>query len=181
MYRRNILYAACRLFICLAYSSKISAVRSSETPVKLYQTWRRHIPEDRNFHMPTVVLLKCKHKGYVWYLSLWCSDLEFNEKNVSVFVSCNALTSMHQWNSGSLLTIFRTAWDMYWRYLKSKANPVRGSGDPQDCKTSRLPHFLDNQLTDGGEVVSLTRRPPFTPRKIPNTHFLLETELTPGP
>jgi hypothetical protein len=31
---------------------------------------------------------------------------------------------------------------------------------------SRLSHFLDNRLTDGGEVVSLMRRPPFTPRKI---------------
>jgi hypothetical protein len=30
---------------------------------------------------------------------------------------------------------------------------------------------LDNRLTDGDEVVSLTRRPPFTPRKIPGTHF----------
>jgi hypothetical protein len=29
----------------------------------------------------------------------------------------------------------------------------------------------DNRLTDGGEVVSLTRRPPFVPRKIPGTHF----------
>jgi hypothetical protein len=36
---------------------------------------------------------------------------------------------------------------------------------------ARLPHFLDNRLTDGGEVVSLTRRPPFIPRKIPGTHF----------
>jgi hypothetical protein len=35
----------------------------------------------------------------------------------------------------------------------------------------RLPHFLYNRLTDGGEVVSLTRRPPFNPRKIPGTHF----------
>jgi hypothetical protein len=34
---------------------------------------------------------------------------------------------------------------------------------------SRLPHFLDNGLTDGGEVVSLTCWPPFTPRKIPGT------------
>jgi hypothetical protein len=34
-------------------------------------------------------------------------------------------------------------------------------------ETSRLLHFLDNRLTDGGEVVSLTRRPPFTLRKIP--------------
>jgi hypothetical protein len=38
---------------------------------------------------------------------------------------------------------------------------------------SRLPYFLDSRLTDGGEVVSLTRRPPFTPRKIPGTHFSL--------
>jgi hypothetical protein len=27
------------------------------------------------------------------------------------------------------------------------------------CETSRLPHILHNRLTDGGEVVSLTRRP----------------------
>jgi hypothetical protein len=27
----------------------------------------------------------------------------------------------------------------------------------------RLSHFLDSRLTDGGKVVSLTRRPPFTP------------------
>jgi hypothetical protein len=38
-------------------------------------------------------------------------------------------------------------------------------------RPSRLPHFLDNRLTDVGEVVSLTPRPPFTPRKIPGTHF----------
>jgi hypothetical protein len=36
---------------------------------------------------------------------------------------------------------------------------------------SRLPHFLDNGLTDGGEAVSLMRRSPFNPRKIPGTHF----------
>jgi hypothetical protein len=30
---------------------------------------------------------------------------------------------------------------------------------------------LDNRLTDGCEFVSLTRRPPFTFRKIPGTHF----------
>jgi hypothetical protein len=34
--------------------------------------------------------------------------------------------------------------------------------------------FLDNRLTDGGEILRLTRRPPFTPTKnipIPGTHF----------
>jgi hypothetical protein len=30
----------------------------------------------------------------------------------------------------------------------------------------RFTHFLDNRLIDGGEVVSLTRRPPFTPKNI---------------
>jgi hypothetical protein len=49
--------------------------------------------------------------------------------------------------------------------------PVTGRGGPQDCETSRLPYFVDNQLTDGDEVVSCTRRPPLTPRKIPGTHF----------
>jgi hypothetical protein len=38
-----------------------------------------------------------------------------------------------------------------------------------------MPHiFLYNQLTDGGEVVSLKRRPPFTTRNIPGTHFCPE-------
>jgi hypothetical protein len=44
---------------------------------------------------------------------------------------------------------------------KSKAIPVRGRGGS---------HFLDNRLTDDSEV-SLTRRPPFTPRKIPGSQF----------
>jgi hypothetical protein len=35
---------------------------------------------------------------------------------------------------------------------ESKAIPVTGRGGPYGCETSRLPHFLDNRLTDGGEV-----------------------------
>jgi hypothetical protein len=35
---------------------------------------------------------------------------------------------------------------------------------------SRLPHFLDNRLTDG-DVVRVTRRPLLPTRKIPGTHF----------
>jgi hypothetical protein len=54
---------------------------------------------------------------------------------------------------------------------KGEATLVTGRGGPQDCETSRLPHFLDNRLTDGGEIVGLTRRPLFTPRKILDTHF----------
>jgi hypothetical protein len=54
---------------------------------------------------------------------------------------------------------------------KGKAIPVTGREGPEGCETSRLPHFLDNRLTNGGEVVSSTRPPPFTPRKIPRTNF----------
>jgi hypothetical protein len=48
------------------------------------------------------------------------------------------------------------------------------------CETSRLPHFPDNRLTDEGEVVSLTRRPPFTPRKFSGTHFCQRLSRTQG-
>jgi hypothetical protein len=43
-----------------------------------------------------------------------------------------------------------------------KAIPVKGREGPWGCETSRLPHFLDNRLRDGGEVFSSRRRPPFT-------------------
>jgi hypothetical protein len=36
---------------------------------------------------------------------------------------------------------------------------------------SGIPYFLDTRLTDGDEIVGLTRRPRFTSRKIPGTHF----------
>jgi hypothetical protein len=36
--------------------------------------------------------------------------------------------------------------------MLSSTLPLAGRGDPQGCETSRLPHFLDNRLTDGGEI-----------------------------
>jgi hypothetical protein len=44
-----------------------------------------------------------------------------------------------------------------------------------------LPHFLDNQLTDGSEVANLTRRPAaLYPQEDSQNSFLLEAESTPG-
>jgi hypothetical protein len=54
---------------------------------------------------------------------------------------------------------------------KSKAILVTGRGGPWGCEMLRLSYFLDNQLTDGGEVVRLMHWPPITPRKIPGTQF----------
>jgi hypothetical protein len=49
------------------------------------------------------------------------------------------------------------------------------------CEVSRIPHFLDIRLTDGGEVVSLTRRPLFTPPPKDFWYsFLLQAESTAG-
>jgi hypothetical protein len=56
---------------------------------------------------------------------------------------------------------------------------VTGPVDPYCCETSRLSHFVYSRHTDGGEIVSLTLRPPFTPKKIAGTD-LLETESIPG-
>jgi hypothetical protein len=45
--------------------------------------------------------------------------------------------------------------------VKRQTISVTGRGGPMGCETSRW----------CGEVVSLTHQPPFTPRKIPGTHF----------
>jgi hypothetical protein len=45
----------------------------------------------------------------------------------------------------------------------------------------RVPQYLDNGFTDGGKVVSLTRRPRFTAQEGSWYSFLLEAESTPGP
>jgi hypothetical protein len=65
--------------------------------------------------------------------------------------------------------------------VTGKCVPVTGRGCPQCCETSRLPHFPESRLIDGGEVVSLTCRPAFTVQEDSWHSFLLETEPTPGP
>jgi hypothetical protein len=61
---------------------------------------------------------------------------------------------------------------MWKQYKAVKAIPVSGHEGPIGLWDIEAPTFcLDNQLTDGGKIVSPTRRPPFPPRKIPGTHF----------
>jgi hypothetical protein len=64
---------------------------------------------------------------------------------------------------------------------KSKGIPVTDRGGPYGREILRLPHFLDHQLTDGGEAFSLTRPPPFTRKEDFWYSSLLEAESTPGP
>jgi hypothetical protein len=65
--------------------------------------------------------------------------------------------------------------------VEGKAIPVAGHWIPYGCETLMLLHFLDNRLTDGGEVVGLRHRPPFTLQEDSWYSFLLKAELTPGP
>jgi hypothetical protein len=54
---------------------------------------------------------------------------------------------------------------------KDKVIPVQAVEALRVAREVEAPTFSDIRLTDGGEVVSPTCRPPFTPRKIPDTHF----------
>jgi hypothetical protein len=59
--------------------------------------------------------------------------------------------------------------------------PVTGRGCPWVCEMTKFPYFLDNLLTDGGNVVSPTRRPRFIDEEDFWYSFLLEANSTPGP
>jgi hypothetical protein len=49
--------------------------------------------------------------------------------------------------------------------MLSKAIHVTGLEGLYGCEMLRIPHCLDNRLTDGGMVVSPTNQPHFTPQK----------------
>jgi hypothetical protein len=63
----------------------------------------------------------------------------------------------------------------------SKAILVTGNRCAQGCEKSMIPHSLENQLTDVGEVISLTHLQRFTTQEGSWYSFLLEAESTPGP
>jgi hypothetical protein len=64
-----------------------------------------------------------------------------------------------------------SAWSDYTKLTSSKAIPVTDIAGRRDCETSRFPHFLDNRLTVGGEVVSLrTGQPIFKPQEVHNNN-----------
>jgi hypothetical protein len=64
--------------------------------------------------------------------------------------------------------------------LKNYASTLQGSVPPHTPSNPVTGHELDNRRIDGGKVVSLTRRQPFTPQKDSWYSFLLEAESTLG-
>jgi hypothetical protein len=55
--------------------------------------------------------------------------------------------------------------DLNGKYGKGKANPVTNHEGSYSCGMSKLPHFLDNGLTDGYEIASFKRRLHFSSRR----------------
>jgi hypothetical protein len=63
--------------------------------------------------------------------------------------------------------------------VKGKSVLVTGRVGLYGCVMSRSSHFLENRLTDGGEVVSLTHRPPALYSQEDSRYsILLEAEST---
>jgi hypothetical protein len=64
---------------------------------------------------------------------------------------------------------------------KGQTISVTGLEGPYGCETSRFPRFLDKWIRDGGEAVSLTRRPAaFCPQEDSCYSFMLKPSWTPA-
>jgi len=53
---------------------------------------------------------------------------------------------------------------------KGKSVPLKAWSGPEGSRKLRFPDFMTT-AQDGGNVVSLTHRPPLPPRNTPGTHF----------
>jgi hypothetical protein len=118
-------------------------------------------------------------QGQKHAVGFWIRNYAFQEIYVEVQSLEKGKTEKHlsfQSFKSQIILLFTRLWNG-----KCKAIPVTGRGGPYGCEMPRLLHFLDNRLTDGGEVVSLRRRPPFTLQELSWYSFLLEAVSTPGP
>jgi hypothetical protein len=104
------------------------------------------------------------HERYEWNVTFGTSLIQLTSPEANA-------TAIGQWPNNLLIGGGRNEYLRVRIANKKTAIRVTGRGCPCGCETSSLPHFLENRLTDGGELLSLTRRPPFTPRKTRYTHF----------
>jgi len=62
---------------------------------------------------------------------------------------------------------YRTAFKIF---LLIKSAPLQAWSGPEGSRKLRFPDYM-TMAQDGGRVVSLTHRPPLSPRNAPGTHF----------
>jgi hypothetical protein len=87
--------------------------------------------------------LLCLHFSHEKGESKWCRTTEMYDDKSQKNPQCRRRVSQ---------SIFHTQTYQNTVYTNGNAIPVWG------CEASRLPHFLDNQLREGGKVVSRTRQ-----------------------
>jgi hypothetical protein len=86
------------------------------------------------------------------------------------------LSMVQNWNE-----IGMTLFNLLSRWKgKAKSLPVTGRGSPYAYETWRLPHFLDNRLTDGMRLSALSAGCPLAPERC-LVLISVEAESTPGP
>jgi hypothetical protein len=115
------------------------------------------------------------------------SVAELSTVDLPVFI----LSSCHRWrqeqtilppseNIGNLLLDYTTSNPR--RYTRKKYSyPCNRPWRPIRLWDVEAPKFSNNRLTNGGEVVSLTRRPPFSLQEDSWYSLLLGAESTTGP
>jgi hypothetical protein len=79
-----------------------------------------------------------------------------------------------QKSTGYRMEVIKTECCKYKKKKKNNSNVIPVTG----C---RGPHFLDNRLTDGGEVISFYAPAALYPQEDSCYSFLLEAESIPGP
>ena len=83
-------------------------------------------------------------------------------------------------SSEGLLPIGPQSFVLQFTMYQIKAVPLQAWSGPEGSRKLRFPDFMTTAEV-GGKVVSLTHRPPLSPRKCSWYSFLLEAESTPGP
>ena len=101
----------------------------------------------------------------------WCSDTDRGNQRDSVTNLSQCPFVHHK----PTLTCLGLNWDPGDPEFKQtdnkvKAVPLQAWSGPEGSRKLRFPDFMTT-AQDGGEVVSLTHRPPLPPGSIPGTHF----------
>jgi hypothetical protein len=155
------------------------------------QKWTLHITEHKFRSHETLCITRAFYSSALWCDCAWGPSTRLTAKHdckqrclqgpaIPVRSSRRRIIGVGTVGSVELLIVGRSLcvisegiilWDQCGKchivtsYALLRAEII-GLGSPKGCKTLRLPHFIDNRLSDGGEV-SLTRRPPFAPINIP--------------
>jgi hypothetical protein len=78
------------------------------------------------------------------------------------------------------IKFLRSNQELFWPH-RITIKCLQNINRPAETLLQNFQNLRYNRLTNGGEVVSLTRRPPFTPQEDSWYSFLLEAESIPGP